>query len=140
LRREIKEKMPRLDFELNRVLSILFIEIIALCTAASYRLINVESAIVLLILDFLFVTLAFQLSRTLPVKMGLLALGNLVGLFCNFIFYSLNIVGVAYFGEVFRVFYVLSYPLLNMMWMVTFWSLSLAVLPKPQKMEMKVEI
>jgi len=89
--------------------------------------------------NFLFVSLAFQLTGKLSVKFGLLALGNVVGLFCNSVFYSLNIVGVDYFGEVFRVFYVISYPLLNMMWIVTFWSLSLAILPNPQNMKMEVE-
>ena len=63
-------------------------------------------------------------------KLGLLAAGNALGLFCNFIFISFSIVGVEYFGQVFNVFYALSYPILNTLWMVTFWSLSLTVLPK----------
>ena len=64
-------------------------------------------------------------------KLGLLAAGNALGLFCNFIFISFSIVGVEYFGQVFNVFYALSYPILNTLWMVTFWSLSLTALPKP---------
>ena len=131
--------MHRLEVEFNRVLSLFFLEIIALCSVASLLKINVESAVVLFIFDFLFVSLAFQLTKALSVKLGLLALGNVVGLFCNFVFYSLNVVGVEYFGEVFGFFYTISYPLLNMMWMVTFWSLSLAILPKTQNMKTKVK-
>ncbi|HEX9261810.1 MAG TPA: hypothetical protein VF893_04710 [Candidatus Bathyarchaeia archaeon] len=64
-------------------------------------------------------------------KFGLLALGNLFGLFCNFIFNLLNIVGVKYLGEIFLAIYTISFPILNVSWIVTFWSLSLAALPNP---------
>ena len=127
--------MHRLEVEFNRVLSVFFLGIIALCSAASYRLINYESAIVLLIFDFLFISLTFQLTRKLSVMLGLLALGNVLGLFCNFIFASVSILGVAYFGQVFNIFYALSYPILNTLWMVTFWSLSLTGLPKPANLK-----
>jgi hypothetical protein len=121
----------RLEVEFNRVLSFFFLEVLTLCSVTSFLLINAESAIVLFIFDFLFVSFVFQLTRKLSVKLGLLALGNVVGLFCNFVFYSLNVVGVKYLGEVFSVFYAISFPILNVSWMVTFWSLSLASLPKP---------
>ena len=112
------------------MLQFLSIESIALCSVASLLLINVESAIVLFIFDFLFISLAFQLTRTLLAKFCLLALGNLFGLFCNFVFYLINIVGLEYFGGVFRIFYAILFPILSVSWIVTFWSLSLSVLPK----------
>jgi hypothetical protein len=92
---------------------------------------SVETTVLILIFDFLFVSLAFQLNGTIARKLGLLAAGNALGLFCNLIFVSFSIVGVEYFGQMFNVFYALSYPILNALWMVTFWSLSLTVLPKP---------
>ena len=92
-----------------------------------------------MIFDFLFISLTFQLTGGFIRKFGLLALGNVVGFFFNSVFYSFNVVGMAYFGNMFQVFYAIFYPLLNMLWIVTFWSLSLAALPKPQKPKTGVE-
>jgi hypothetical protein len=89
--------------------------------------------VTLLVFDFLFLTLTFYLRGTLQQKLGLLAFGNLIGLLCNFLFYAIQIVGVAYFGGGFNVLYLLSYPVLNLLWIVSFWSFSLAALPKPQQ-------
>jgi hypothetical protein len=120
-----------IQLQINRVISILFLELIFFSLTASLLLINVETTILLLIFNSLFVSLVFQLNGTFTRKLGLLAAGNALGLFCNFIFISFSIVGVEYFGQVFNVFYALSYPILNTLWMVTFWSLSLTALPKP---------
>ena len=116
----------------NLLASGFLLEIVALCLIASYLLINTESMITLMVFDFLFLTLAFYLSGTLASKLGLLALGNFVGVLCNLVFYSIHVVGVAYFGDGFNIFYAISYPVLNVLWIVSFWSLSLAALPKPQ--------
>jgi hypothetical protein len=63
-------------------------------------------------------------------KLCLLTLGNLIGLFWNLIFYYFGLAGVLCFGEGFNVFYVMIYPFLNLMWIVPFWSFSLGILPK----------
>jgi hypothetical protein len=44
-----------------------------------------------------------------------------------------------YFGKSFDAFYTVIYPLLNLMWIVPFWSLSLGVLPKMQTVNAEVE-
>lgn len=124
--------MNRTKLILNLLASALLLVIIALCLIASYRLINTESTVTLLVFDFLFLSLTFHLKGTLLEKLALSALGNLVGILCNFIFYAIQVVGVAYFGDGFNVFYALSYPVLNLLWVVSFWSFSLAALPKPQ--------
>jgi hypothetical protein len=116
----------------NLLASGLLLEIIALCLISSYLLIDSESMISLLVFDFLFLTLNFYLNGKTAVKLGLLALGNFVGILCNLVFFSFHTVGVAFFGGWFNVFYAISYPVLNMLWVVSFWSLSLAALPKPQ--------
>lgn len=131
--------MSRLKIALNQALSILFLETIALFLIVSFRIINLESALVLFVFDFLFVSLAFQLAGTFTKKLGLLALSNIVGFFCNLVFHSFHIVGVEYFGDLFNGFFAISYPLLNMVWMVSFWSLSLAILPKPKNMKVKMK-
>jgi len=121
--------------QINRLISVLFLEAVALCCLVSFSFINFETTIFLLIFNFLFVSLVFQLNGTFNRKIGLLAAGNAFGLFCNFIFYSFSIVGVEYFGQAFNVFYAFAYPILNVLWIVTFWSVSLTVLPKPANLK-----
>lgn len=116
-------------------LGVFLFELVILCLAASHFLINLETMILLSIFDLLFVSLAFQLNGTLIQKLLLLALGNGLGLFCNFVFISFNIVGEEYFGQISNVFYAFFYPILNVLWIVTFWSLSLTALPKPTNWE-----
>lgn len=110
----------------------LFLEAIALCLITSFRFINIESTATLLIFNLLFLSLTFQLNGALNRKLGILALGNIVGLFWNFVLYYFAIAGVTFFGELFNVFYAVFYPFLNFMWIVSFWSLSLTILPKPK--------
>jgi len=124
-----------MKFNANRLVLVLFSEVIALCLIVSFRFVNIETVIILLIFNFLFISLIFQLNGTLNRKLGMLALGNIIGLFWNFIFHSFAVVGVGYFGEIFGAFYTIFYPLLNLMWIVSFWSLSLAALPNPQNMQ-----
>src|SRR3989304_9523696 len=74
-----------------------FLEAVALCLLFSFRFISVGSTIMLLIFNFLFISLIFQLNGTPNRKLGMLALGNIVGLFWNFIFNLLTVVGMEYF-------------------------------------------
>jgi hypothetical protein len=121
--------MRRLEVVFNLLVSFFFLEVITFCSVATYSLISIESVIALFIFDFLFISLAFPLTKSLPMKLGLLTLGNLVGVFCNSFFNMIRIVGMENFGETFRVFYAISFPVLNVSWIVTFWSLVLASLP-----------
>jgi hypothetical protein len=113
------------------IYNLFFVETVVLCLALSFLTINFETMIMLLIFNFLFISFTFQLNGTYTRKMGLLAVGNALGVFCNFIFVSLSTLGDAYFGQTFNVFYAISYPIVNTLWIVTFWSLSLTALPKP---------
>jgi hypothetical protein len=120
-----------MQFENNRWISISFAEAIVLCLIASFRLINLESTVTLLIFNLLFTTLIFQLKGAVNRKLSLLALGNIIGLFWSFVFYSLSAAGTSLFGEGFNVVYAIFYPFLNFTWIVSFWSLSLAILTPP---------
>ena len=131
---EKEGKRAKMKFNANRLVLVLFFEVIALCLIMSFRFVNIETVIILLIFNFLFTSLIFQLNGTLNRKLGMLALGNIIGLFWNFIFHSFAVVGVMYFGEIFGAFYTIFYPFLNLMWIVSFWSLSLAALPNFQNM------
>ena len=126
-------------FERSRLVLCLFLEAIALCLIASFRFINIESTATLLIFNLLFLSLTFQLNGTLNRKLGMLALGNVIGLFWNSVLHFFAIAGVTFFGEAFNVFYAVLYPLLNFMWIVSFWSLSLAFLPNSKSMHAEVK-
>jgi hypothetical protein len=68
----------------------------------------------------------------------MLALGNIIGLFWNFMLSFFSITGVMFFGEGFNVFYAIFYPFLNFMWIVSFWSLSLVAVPNPKRTQAEV--
>jgi hypothetical protein len=128
-----------MKFESSRLVLGLFVETIALCLITTFRFINIESTATLLIFNLLFLSLTFQLNGALNIKLGMLALGNIIGMFWNFILHFLAIVGVTFFGETFNVFYAVFYPLLNFIWIVSFWSIGLAVLPSPKRIHAEVK-
>jgi hypothetical protein len=86
-----------------------------------------------LIFSFLFGTITSQLNGTVIRKIGLLAVGNILGLFWNLVFYHFASVGTSAFGEIFEIFYVMIFPFLNMLWIVSFWSLSMGYFSKVQE-------
>ncbi|MBT0160048.1 hypothetical protein G4O51_08690 [Candidatus Bathyarchaeota archaeon A05DMB-2] len=112
----------------SRWVSISFVEAVVLCLLASFRLINLESTVTLLIFNLLFTSLIFQLKGAVNKKLFLLALGNVIGLFWSYVFCSVSAVGTLVFGEGFNVVYAIFFPFLNFTWVVSFWSLSLTVL------------
>ncbi len=102
-----------------------------IATFISYILLSTQSsdvAFVLIAFNFFFVSLTFPLNGLLVAKVLLLALGNLIGLLWNYLF-SLFAYGVAYYVQgFFNVVWSLLGPLVNMMWIVTFYSVSLTFL------------
>jgi hypothetical protein len=128
-----------MKIENSRLVLGLFVETIALCLIISFSFINIASTATLLIFNLLFLSLTIQLNGTLNRKLGILALGNTIGLFWNFVLHYFAIGGVTFFGEPFKFFYAVSYPFLNFMWIVSFWSLSLAFLPKPKNTQAEVK-
>jgi len=100
---------------------------------ASYMLlsssfVSSESVYMLIIFNFLFVTLTFPLNGTLTRKISMLLIGNIIGLFWNFLF-SLFAYTVAYYlGESFNTLYIILSPFVNLIWIVSFWSISLTAL------------
>jgi hypothetical protein len=100
---------------------------------ASYMLLSSsfvsnESVYMLIIFNFLFVSLTFPLDGTLTRKIFMLLIGNIIGLFWNYLF-SLFAYTVAYYlGESFNTLYIILSPLVNLIWIVSFWSISLTAL------------
>ncbi|MCW3995052.1 MAG: hypothetical protein NWE98_02740 [Candidatus Bathyarchaeota archaeon] len=114
--------------KLSSLLKGFFVVVIVLSILSSYRFVNLESTVVLIVFNLLFIGLAFQLSGKATAKIGLLALGNLIGFLWNFIFHTFADAGVKCLGATFNEFYILVYPFLNALWIVSFWSLSLTFL------------
>ena len=126
-----------MEFKSSRLVTGLLLEAIGLCLIFSFISINIAVTATLLIFNLFFLSLTIQLNGTLNIKLSILALGNITGLFWNIVLYYFDTAGVAFFGEPFNVFYTVS--ALNFMWVVSFWSLSLVVLPKPKSTQAEVK-
>src|SRR4030042_6736600 len=124
---------------INLLVAGVSLEVIALCLIASFTLISIESTTMLLIFNILFVSLTFGLTGKLNRKLCLLSLGNVIGLFWGFTLNSLAASGNAYFGGTFNILFRILHPFLNFMWMVSFWSISLSALPKPENNSVEVQ-
>jgi len=121
----LKEKMVRIRRSILGFFSgVIVIYIIIL----SFYLVNSEAALILMIFDFLFVSLVFPLDGSFAKKIMLLLIGNVIGLLWNSVFSSFSYVAACYFGEFLNVLFVILNPLLNLIWVVSFWSISLSVL------------
>jgi hypothetical protein len=117
---------------INRITIVFSVEIIILCLIASLRFVNIQSTIALIIFNLFFASLFFQLNGSTTIKVGMLTTGNIIGVFWNLFFYYLSLTCCEYFGLSFNAVFTLIYPILNLMWIVPFWSLSLSFLPKMQ--------
>ena len=115
---------------IHHLLIILLILVSALCLLFSYRLFNPESCVTLIIFNVFFVTLFFQLRGKLLTKTALLTTGNTIGLLWNYLFQEISSTGSDLLGPSSTVFFSLAYPILTLLWIVPFWSLSLSCLPK----------
>jgi hypothetical protein len=125
----MEEALPENKVLKNWILgSGIFVGAIITYAILSFSYISSESALMLTIFNFLFVFLIFPLRGKLVKKMMLLLVGNIVGLLWNTIFSLFAYSAVHYLGEVFNLGCVILNPLLNLVWIVSFWSMSLSFL------------
>jgi hypothetical protein len=134
-----EKEMGLLKRGINLLMAGFFLEVIVLCLITSYNFIGIESMIMLLIFNFLFVSLTFGLNGKLTRKLGLLSLGNVIGLFWDFTLLSIATSGNAYFGGTFTTLFRILHPFLNFVWMISFWSISLSALPNPKSNNVEVQ-
>ncbi len=116
----------------------LFVELVFLCLFFAFRFVNLQSAIALIIYNGLFIPIIFQLKGSFTTKMLILAVGNVLGVFWNFLFFQFSNMGIEYFGTVFDAIYVLIFPFINITWVVPFWSLSISLLTTKANLEGKL--
>ncbi len=93
-------------------------------------MLNLQPTLTMIIFNVFFLSLFSLLNGSPATKAGMLAAGNVVGVLWNFFFQYLSAAGDTYFGFTFNAFFIIIYPVLNLMWIVPFWSLSLSFLPK----------
>jgi len=88
-------------------------------------IINDSTALSIFLFDLLFVFLLLPLKGKLWHKLALLIMGNMVGLTFNSLFSLLAT------SE--NIFFVVAYPILNVIWMVVMWAIGLSILASYKK-------
>ena len=120
----MKEKELRLD----HLIFGFGLVVLVSCVFLSFPFIGYESALMLITFNFLYVFLTFPLNGKLSTKFCMLLIGNIIGLFWNYIFSLFAFTSANYLGELFNVLYIILGPFINLVWFVSFWSTSLTVL------------
>jgi hypothetical protein len=114
---------------INGLLAILCGVVMFVCIAVSYRwLLGYESVALTLLLNFFFITIFSQLNGVLSTKILMLITGNILGVALNLLFYAFadNIHMVT--GLQTSAVLTVIFPILNLIWIIPFWSLSLSLL------------
>ena len=95
---------------------------------------NEPAVVSIAIFNFLFIFLLFPLEGTLLRKVFLLVLGNLVGLAWYLIQSSFVAASAPYLeAGAFKVVYVIVCPIIDLVWIVSVWSLGLSVLASARR-------
>jgi hypothetical protein len=82
----------------------------------------------LALFNFLFTSLIFPLNGSLIRKVFMLLVGNVVGLVWNHLFCLFASSVAENLGSVFNIFYMVLSSFMNLVWIVSFWSISLTLL------------
>lgn len=94
-----------------------------------------QSAIMLAIFNLVFVLLIFPLRGGLHKKLFILLLGNALGIIWNVLFTHLTELVLTALGGAFSFLSLIFGPLLNVLWMVSYWSVGITFLSKPTDRE-----
>lgn len=99
-----------------------------------HHILNETALISITIFNFLFVFLLLPLEGPLFQKVYLLVAGNIVGLVWHFIKSSFEAASVFYLGaDTFEIITVVIGPIIDLVWVVSVWSLSLSVLASAKR-------
>jgi len=134
-------RMKENEWKVNHLIFGFSVGAIASYMLLSSSFVSSESVYMLIIFNFLFVSLTFPLDGTLTRKISMLLIGNIIGLFWNYLF-SLFAYTVAYYlGDFFNTVYIILSPFVNFIWIVSFWSISLTALTnsKDEKQRLRLD-
>ncbi len=110
--------------------------IVILFICSLQQILNETALFSITIFNFLFVFLLFPLAGPLFQKVYLLVAGNIVGLVWHFIRSSFGAASVFYLGaDTFEIINVIIGPIIDLVWIVCIWSLSLSILASAKKRE-----
>jgi len=99
-----------------------------------HHMLNEVALISISVFNFLFVFLLFPLEGPLFRKVYLLVAGNIVGLIWYFIKSSFGAASVFYLGtDTLKIITVVIGPIIDLVWIVSVWSLSLSMLASAKK-------
>ncbi len=99
-----------------------------------HHILNETTLVSITIFNFLFVFLLFPLEGPLFRKVYLLVAGNIVGLVWHFIKSSFGAASVFCLGaDTFKIITVVIGPIIDLVWIVSVWSLSLSILASAKK-------
>lgn len=108
--------------------------IILLIYFSLHHVLNETALISITIFNFLFVFLLLPLEGPLFQKVYLLVAGNIVGLVWHFIKSSFGAASVFYLGaDTFKIITAVIGPIIDLVWIVSVWSLSLSVLASAKR-------
>jgi len=108
--------------------------IILLIYLSLHHILDEYALIYFSIFNFLFIFLLFPLEGPLFRKIYLLVAGNIVGLVWYLIKSSFGAASVFYLGtDALKIFAVVIGPIIDLVWVVSVWSLSLSVLASAEK-------
>jgi hypothetical protein len=95
-----------------------------------------EAFFTLALFNILFASLIFPLNGTLTKKIFILVIGNIIGLVWNYLFYLFAYSAANSLGSLFSIPYIILSPFINLVWIVTFWAMSLTFLaPSERRVE-----
>jgi len=98
------------------------------------NVLNEPALISITIFNFLFVFLLFPLEGQLSRKVYLLFAGNIVGLVWHFVKSSFGVASVSYLGaEILKIITVVIGPIIDLIWIVSVWSLGISTLTSTKK-------
>ncbi len=89
-----------------------------------------EALQALLVFNILFICMFFPLDGSLKRKMAILATGNIFCLILNMLFSMFAVILDASMGDFSKALFAVLSPLFNLLWIVSFWSVSLTFLAR----------
>jgi hypothetical protein len=107
---------------------------IILCLIISFSLLKwPESTAILFLINLFFIPLLSQLGGNLSAKACILMAGNFTAVILNVLLFNFAKSLHDFFGLPTSALLMIIYPILTLMWIVPFWSLTLSLLSKTSK-------
>lgn len=132
-------RMEKRDFRTDHLTFGVLVGIIISCMIPIFFHVGIELAFPLLIFNIFYVFLTFPLKGKLTKKLCMLLIGNFICIYWNQLFILFTAAAAEYFGSSFKILFTILNPLLNLVWIVSFWSTSLTLLSPSKDENLELE-